>query len=301
MQFSSQSQPSRVRSARALVATAVLMAAAGTSAAQAVRLNTGARAFGQDFDGGTFGLPQITAFAQSGGQFMQSNSFDGDFVANSSVTAFSRYGFGRIDASMNAALSPPPGNPNRDIILGGMSTGSSGFGDRISFEWEAGFDDTQPINVRFFGRAVIPSGDAITINPSTGFRFDGRFGLSPRSGVVTEGPDMSFSQSLTNIAVDGLTETSDWVLNNGGEMSITGAFTVTADLATSVLASNPAGSVPSTSVAATAIWQFYLEVPDGVAVLAESNHDYSLVVIPAVPSGAVLGFGVVVATRRRRR
>lgn len=283
-----------------MTALLALSALSSVSAAQAVRLEAGARAFGQDFDGGNVGLPQITAVAQSGGQVIRSNSFDGDFVVNSSVNVFTRYGFGRVDASMNASLTPPPGNPNRDIILGGMSSASTGFGDRVSFSWAEGFDNTQPINVTFFGRAELPSGDAIVINPSTGFRFDGRFGLSPRSGVISEGPDMIFSQSLTNIAVDGLTETSNWVLSDGGEMSISGAFAVATDLATSVLVSNPANSVPSTSVAATAIWQFYLEVPEGVEVLAESGHDYSLIVVPAVPSAALIGLGGLVATRRRR-
>lgn len=271
---------------------------AGAAHGQFNRLNATATSAGSGSDSAIDFFDPVQA--QAGGTVVNEETRTTTTIISS---AFGRaeFGYGRVSSTISGQIVQT-GNLFNSVTRIGQVTSGSDSRDAVRFRWAEGFDSTQPIDVTLTGRVVVPTGQATLINPGTDLTVTSRFNFQQSGGLaINPGENnFNFDQTLSTIDETPTTRSTTWTVSDGSELNFSTTLDLRLNIAVGISVTDPSNTLLETNISALAFWQLYIDVPDGVEMVSDSQHDYTRRVIPGAPVVSVFVAAGICATRRRR-
>lgn len=223
-------------------------------------------------------LPDVVATASAGYAGVEniSGSLSTNTI-NANANTDSRYGIGQVSAFTSNLLTPVG---SRFVGAGTTSVSTAVSNDRLTFSWDAGYDNTQPINAQFFLEVELPESDPM----NSGFVFDAgtTFQLQSNMRVTSVSGSVNPTFNIVNVNQSHLafspgvsTDNFTVTMSDGARVALVGSLNLNVGGFVRANSDNPADDIFSNEIGLTGFYRIKIVVPEGVIVQSDSTFDYT--------------------------
>ncbi|MFK7760148.1 MAG: GC-type dockerin domain-anchored protein [Phycisphaerales bacterium] len=259
------------------IAVALVALVSSVTFAQPTYLEAGATVFNDSDSTPRLVPPVISGLASAG--YIGVENVPGSLsmnAVNGTAQANTEYGFGSVSAYTSNQLMPV----GSSFVSAATTSSSDALAlDRLTFAWDAGFDNTQLIHAQFVFEVVLPEADPM----NSGFNFDSgtTFQLQSSMRVTSVSGSVSPSFNQVNINQSHLsftpgvsTDSLAVSVSDGATVSLTSSLILNAGAFVRANSKNPADDVLSNEIGLFSFYRVRVIVPEGVSVTSNSMHDY---------------------------